>query len=78
MKSHLKLPSKKTSTIDGTLVKPFVENSKTASWRNCSKANMRRVSLSSDTIQRHISNTLEDVKDQVINESISNLLFSSG
>jgi len=78
MKSHLKLPSKKSSTIDGTLVKPFVENSKIASWRNYSKANMRRVSVSSDTIQRHISNTLEDVKDQVINESISNLLFSSG
>ena len=42
-----------------------------------SEAKMRRISLSSDrpTIQRCISGMLEDVKDQVINESISNVFF---
>ena len=39
---------------------------------------MRRISLSSNTIQRRISGMLEDVKDQVINDSISNVFFSSG
>jgi len=34
------------------------------------------MSLSSDTTQRRISDMLEDVKDQVINESISLQCFS--
>jgi len=33
-----------------------------------SKANMRRISLSSDTAQRRISDMPEDVKDQIITE----------
>ena len=55
----------------------FFENSKNTSWK-ASDAKMRRISLSSDTIQRRISDMLEDVKDQVINESISNVFLSSG
>jgi len=43
-----------------------------------SKAKMRRISLSSDTIHRLISDMQEDMKDQVINESITTVFFSSG
>ena len=43
-----------------------------------SDAKMRRISLSIDTIRKCISGMLEDVKDQVINERISNVFFSSG
>jgi len=37
---------------------------------------MRRISLSSDTIQRRISDMLEDVKDQVIIEMKASPMFS--
>jgi len=41
-----------------------------------SKANMRRISLSSDTAQRRISDMPEDVKDQIITEmKTSPMLF---
>ena len=43
-----------------------------------SEAKMRRISLSNGTTQRLISDMLEDVKDQVIDESISDVFFSSG
>jgi len=38
---------------------------------------MRRISLSSDKFQRRVSSMLEDVKDQVMNESITSVVFSS-
>ena len=86
MTSHLKLPSRKSSNDGETLIcsKLFVETClmKTVKLllEEASDANMRRISLSSDTIQRRISDMPEDVKDQVINESISNsnIFFSSG
>jgi len=34
MKSHLKLPSKKTHTIRNACETLFVENNKTTSWRS--------------------------------------------
>jgi len=40
------------------------------------EAKMRRISLSSDTIQRRISDMLEDVKDQVIIEMKASSMFS--
>ena len=43
--------------------------------RECSKANIRRISYSSNTIQRHISDMWEDVKDQVINEMEASPMF---
>jgi len=39
---------------------------------------MRRISLSNDSIQKRISDMPEDVKDQVMNESISDVFFSGG
>jgi len=38
---------------------------------------MRRIYLSNDSIQRRFSDMTEDAKDEVINESISNVFFSS-
>ena len=46
--------------------------------REASEPKIKRLSLSSDSIQRPISDMPEDVKDQVINESVSNVFFSSG
>jgi len=61
-------------------VKPSLLKTVTIPLGEASEAKMRRRSLSSDgpTIQRCISDVLEDVKDQVINESISDVFFSSG
>jgi len=66
MRSHLKLPSKKTHTIGKTFVKPCLLKTLKLLLGEAGEAKMREISLSSDTIQRHISDMLKDVKDQVI------------
>ena len=65
MKSHLKLRSKQSHTIGKTLVKPCMLKTVKLLLGEAGEAKMREISLSSDTIQRHISDMLKDVKDQV-------------
>ena len=66
--------------IGETFVKHSLLKTLAIPLRKASEAKMRRISLSSDRliVQRCISDLLEDVKDQVLNESISNVFFSSG
>jgi len=76
----LEIAKQKTHTIGETLVKPSLLKTLNIPLGEASEAKMRRISLSSDgpIIQRCISDMLEDEKDQVLNESISNVFFSSG
>ena len=70
--------AKKTHTIGETLVKPWLLKTVELLPVEASEANMRRISLSKETIQRRISDMPEDMNDQAINESISSVFFSSG
>jgi len=76
----LEIAKQKTHMIGETFVKPSLLKTLAIPLREASEAKMRRISLSSDRliVQRCISDLLEDVKDQVLNESISNVFFSSG
>ena len=73
MKTRLKLPSKKC-TIAEPLVKPCLL--KILFLGEAREVKMRQISLSSNTIQRRISDVLDDVKDQVINEMKASPMFS--
>jgi len=58
-------------------VKPGLLKTVTLHLGEAGEAKIRRIPLSNDSTHRHISNMPDDVKDQVINESISNVFFSS-
>jgi len=74
-KVAFEIGKQKTYTIEETLVKPCLLKIVKLHLRECSKAKMRRISYSSNTIQRHISDMWEDVKDQVINEMEASPMF---
>jgi len=59
-------------------VKPCLLKIVKLDLRECSKAKMKRMSYSSNTIQRHILEMWEDVKDQVINEMEASSMFFNG
>jgi len=70
--------TRNTNTIRETLMKPWLLKTVKLLLGEASEPKIRRLSLSNDSIQRPISDMPEDVKDQVINESVSNVFFSSG
>ena len=67
---------KKPHTVGESLVKPCLLKAVKLVFGESSEAKMRQISLSNDTIQRHISDMLEDVQEQVINEVKASPLFS--
>ena len=76
----LEIAKRKTHTLGETIVKPSLLKTLNIPLGEASKAKTRRISLFRDRpiIQRCISDMLEDVKDQVLNESMSNVFFSRG
>ena len=54
--------------VGESLVKPCLLKAVKLVFGESSEAKMRQISLSNDTIQRHISDMSEDVQEQVINK----------